>query len=129
MTKRKIVLLALAACMVAILAVGGTLAYFTAEDTAVNVFTVGNVAIDLEETFEQNSELAPGLKINKDAWVVNTGSKPAYVRVHIAIPFEMDDGDPSFNASHNFLHWNFPGASMVDGKWSFLPTNTTGTGY
>lgn len=129
MSKRKIVLLALAVCMVAILAVGGTLAYFTAEDDATNTFTVGNVAIDLEETFEQNSELAPGLKINKDAWVVNTGSKPAYVRVHIAIPFDMDDGDPSFNASHNFLHWNFPGASMVDGKWSFLPENSTGTGY
>ena len=32
MTKRKILLLAMSLCMVAILAVGGTLAYFTAEE-------------------------------------------------------------------------------------------------
>ena len=54
MTKRKILLLAMALCMVAILAVGGTLAYFTAEDSADNVFTMGYVDIELEETFEQS---------------------------------------------------------------------------
>ena len=94
MTKRKILLLAMSLCMVAILAVGGTLAYFTAEDSADNVFTMGYVDIELEETFEQFSDLVPGLDINKDVYVKNTGSNPAYVRVHIAIPEIMDDGDP-----------------------------------
>lgn len=129
MNKRKIMALALSLCMVAILAVGGTLAYFTSEDSAENVFTMGNVEINLEETFEQNSELAPGLDINKDVWVENTGSKPAYVRVHIAIPADMDDGDPAFNASKNFLHFNFEAASVADGEWSWIPEYTTGTGY
>lgn len=129
MSKRKIMSLALAVCMVAILAVGGTLAYFTAEDEAENVFTLGNVNIELEEEFEQYSQLVPGLDINKDVWVKNTGSMPAYVRVHIALPAEMDDGDPTYDASKNFLHFNFETASVADGEWSWIPQMTTGTGY
>ena len=129
MTKRKILLLAMTLCMVAILAVGGTLAYFTAEDSADNVFTMGYVDIELEETFEQFSDLVPGLDINKDVYVKNTGSNPAYVRVHIAIPEIMDDGDPSFNATKNFLHFNFTKESVVDGQWSWLPEYSTGVGY
>jgi predicted ribosomally synthesized peptide with SipW-like signal peptide len=49
MTKRKILLLAMSLCMVAILAVGGTLAYFTDTDNADNVFTIGHVNIALNE--------------------------------------------------------------------------------
>ena len=49
MSKRKILALASAVCMVAILAIGGTLAYFTATDTEENTFTVGGVQIDLIE--------------------------------------------------------------------------------
>ena len=129
MTKRKIMLLAMAVCMVAILAVGGTLAYFTAEDSADNVFTMGYVDIELEETFEQFSDLVPGLDSNKDVYVKNTGSNPAYVRVHIAIPANMDDGNPEFNATNNFLHFNFTNESVADGQWSWLPEYSTGVGY
>ena len=49
MSKRKILALASAVCMVAILAIGGTLAYVTATDTEENTFTVGGVQIDLIE--------------------------------------------------------------------------------
>lgn len=129
MSKRKILILAMSLCMVAILAVGGTLAYFTAEDTAVNVFTMGNVDIELVEDYEQGTELAPGLKINKDVSVKNTGSKPAYVRLHLAFRKDMDDGDPSYAAVNNFLHWNWPSASTADGLWSVLPNYSTGNGY
>lgn len=128
MTKRKLLLVAMALSMVAILAVGGTLAYFTAEDEATNVFTMGYVDIDLQEDYEE-SDLVPGLDINKDVWVVNTGDNDTYVRVHIAIPAAMDDGNPSFNATKNFLHWNFPMDSMAAGKWSFVPVMTDEVGY
>lgn len=56
MSKRKILTLALSLCMVAILAVGGTLAYFTDADQADNVFTVGNVKIDLIEQQRKENE-------------------------------------------------------------------------
>lgn len=45
MNKRKIMTLALTVCMVAILAIGGSLAYLTDTDAAKNVMTVGNVKI------------------------------------------------------------------------------------
>lgn len=120
MTKRKIMLLALSLCMVGILAVGGTLAYFTSEDNADNVFTIGYVDIDLEEKFdEENADLVPGLDIEKQVWVSNTGSNDAYVRVHIAIPSELDDGNPTFAAVNNFVHFNFTSDSVADGQWSW----------
>lgn len=46
MSKRKILVLALTIAMAAILAIGGTLAYFTDMDADINVFTVGNVKIE-----------------------------------------------------------------------------------
>ena len=72
MNKRKIVLLASALMMVAVLAVGGTLAYFTDTDSAVNVFTVGNVNIRQDEwqrdettgaieEFEDNKNVFPAV--------------------------------------------------------------------
>ena len=123
----------LALCLVVVLAItavtGATLAYFTDTDAAENVFTMGNVEIDLKETYTQKSTLVPGLKINKDVWVENVGTEEAYVRVHMAFPADMDDGDPAFNASKNFLHWNFESAAYADGEWSFLPEYATGNGY
>ena len=49
MNKRKIVLLASALMMVAVLTVGGTLAYFTDTDQVTNTFTMGKVDILLDE--------------------------------------------------------------------------------
>ncbi len=89
MSKRKIVLLALAVCMVAILAVGGTLAYFTAEDDATNTFTVGNVKIDLTEPnwntsgSEDALEVYPTEPLAKDPTVTNTGANPCFVRISV----------------------------------------------
>lgn len=125
MNKRKILMLAMSLCMVAILAVGGTLAYFQDTDSATNVFTVGNVSIRLEEVFDQNSKLFPGVDVEKDVKVTNIGSEDAYVRVHIAIPAILDSGDedkPEFAAYNNTLHWNFTKDSIAEGQWSWNKT-------
>ncbi len=50
MTKKKILVLALTIAMVAILAVGGSLAYLTDTKSATNTFTIGNVKIELLES-------------------------------------------------------------------------------
>ena len=47
--KKKILAITLCVAMLAIAIVGGTLAYFTDNDTVVNTFTAGNVEIDLTE--------------------------------------------------------------------------------
>lgn len=127
MSKRKILILATTLCMVAILAVGGTLAYFTDTDAAENVFTVGNINIDLIEQFPKN-ELMPGLDVKKDVRVKNTGDNPAYVRVHIAIPELLDSGSPEFAAYKNTLHFNFDSESTAEGQWSWN-ANKDGANY
>lgn len=45
--KKKIMAVCLTVCLAAVAVIGGTLAYFTDKDEAENVFTVGNVNIDL----------------------------------------------------------------------------------
>lgn len=127
--KKKIVAICLVACLAVMAIAGASLAYFTAEDTADNVFTMKGIKVELNEEFEQGSELLPGLDINKDVFVKNTGSSDAYVRVHIAIPAALDDGDPSFAAYNNFLHFNFTNESVEAGQWSWIPEYTDGVGY
>ncbi len=88
MSKRKILLVALSLCLVAVLA-GTTLAYLTAKDSATNTFTVGNVAIDLTEPqwdaagSQDAPEVYPGEALAKDPTVTNTGKNPCFVRVEV----------------------------------------------
>ena len=134
MSKRKILSLALTLCMVAILAVGGTLAYFTDTEAKTNVFTVGNVNITLNEIFTPDTDtdndgvadaakLFPGVDVTKEVTVTNDkNSEQAYVRVHLAFPAILDSGSedqPEYASYNNTLHWNFLKASYEDGKWNY----------
>lgn len=89
MNKRKILLLIAMLSMAAILGVGGTLAYFTDDDAAKNVFTVGNVIIDLTEPNwdaaygEEFPSVYPGQALVKDPTVTNIGKNPCFVRVKV----------------------------------------------
>lgn len=111
MSKRKILTLAMALSMIAILAVGATLAYFTDTDTKTNTFTIGDVDITLEENFPE-TELHPGEEnaLDKVVTVKNVGSEDAYMWIELWIPAELDViGD----ASQNSLHFN-PFDTYVD---------------
>jgi len=103
----------LALCIVAIIAVtaiaGASLAYLTDRDSAENVFTFGNVEIQLNETFKDN-KLIPGKDLTKEASVTNTGINDAWVWVTVAIPVELDTPD---DASKNILHMNVPGRNWL----------------
>ena len=98
--KKKLVLLSTAVILVAMMVVGGTLAYFTADDAATNVFTIGDVEIDLTEPLweanlngeEMLENIYPGMPITKDPMVTNIGSNPAFVRVKVEIPTFSPDG-------------------------------------
>jgi predicted ribosomally synthesized peptide with SipW-like signal peptide len=90
--KKKILVLALTLSLVAITALGATLAYFTATDEATNTFTVGNVKIDLTEPnwestgIEDAASVYPGEALAKDPTVTNTGANPCLVRVKVEMP-------------------------------------------
>ena len=115
MNKRKTLALALTLCMVAILAIGGSLAYFTDTDEETNTFTLGNVKIDLKETFDkENAVLRPGSqttnKIEKKVWIKNDGTESAYVWYEWYIPTALDSIDGS-TGTNNVLHVNSNGNS------------------
>ena len=124
--KKRIVALALVVLMLTVAVIGGTMAYFTDNDEATNVFTTGNVDIDLDENFDaDNATLMPGIDITKEVDVKNLGTEDAFVRVHIAIPSMLDSGsedEPQFAAYNNTLHFNFSKESYAAGKWSWNKT-------
>lgn len=135
--KKKIIALCLVVALALTAIVSGSLAYFTDKDAADNVFTTGNVKIELKEEFEQNSKLLPATGsaqqgtlengVDKKITVKNTGSEDAFVRVHIAIPSILDDGAETFDAGKNVLHFNYDPNSIGAGKWDW--SKTTGTPY
>lgn len=109
MSKRKILVLATALCMVAILAVGGTLAYFTDSDYDKNVMIVGNLDIDQVEDWDEAGILAPGdVAIKKNVHVENNGTVPAYVRVLIAFEDTRDVSSGVHVVSGQNEHLTFP---------------------
>lgn len=104
--KKKVLVAALAIALVAIM-VGGSLAYFTADDEVTNTFTIGSVEIDLwENGVEAGETMEMGQLIPvvgedptkesdnyqlKAVQVKNTGLNPAYVEVFVAVPKVLDD--------------------------------------
>ena len=107
MNMKKIAVLALSLCMIAAIAVTGTIAYFTDTKTQTNVFTVGNVKIAIDEIFPED-ELMPGSatenNLQKEVYVVNEGANDAYMWIEVLIPAELDTVE---NASLNDLHFNY----------------------
>ena len=97
---RKVLLLACSAVLLVCLSVGATLAYLTSNDTVVNTFTVGKVAITLDETDVKldgtkdtdarvkanDYKLMPGHTYIKDPTVtVAAGSENSYIRLLVTI--------------------------------------------
>ena len=111
MNKRKLMLVAVALCMVAILGFGGTLAYLTDTDQEKNIFTVGNVDIDVVETFTQEeggTKLYPGSQnaVQKEVRIkLEEGSEDSYVWYEYLIPAVLDSTDGS-TGTNNIVHVN-----------------------
>ena len=96
---RKILLMAACAVLLVCISVGATVAYLTSTDSVTNTFTVGKVAITLDEAkvntdgslvegaarVKENSyKLLPGHTYNKDPMVtVLNGSEPAYIKMTV----------------------------------------------
>lgn len=128
MKKKSILMAAIAVMLVAVLVVGGTLAYFTDTKSATNTFTMGNVKIDLDEQqkgenglvpFEQNKQLVPGKSndgnaVSKIVTVKNTGANDAWVWVELKIPAYLVSNEYPTNESKNALHWNSYGCFNVE---------------
>lgn len=142
MNKKQITALATCVATVAVAVVGGTLAYFTDSDSAVNKFTTSTDGVKIQlieqqrgenglEEFEQEKKLYPivgsaqGVKdeyglttaenyVDKIVTVKNL-EEDAYVRVYIAIPAALvSDG----SASEDVLHWNWGNKFCPNGDYA-----------
>ncbi|MBO5355235.1 MAG: hypothetical protein J6B09_04120 [Clostridia bacterium] len=126
--KLHIVAIVLVLSVAMIAAAGGTLAYFTDDREITNVFTAGNVYIDLTEAAVKDDGtgnliedpdqprvhgvaldsvekaehnygmLYPGKVIHKDPTIQNTGDDPAYIAAKIIIT----DGNGDINKLYGF---------------------------
>lgn len=102
--KRRLLLIGVVVCAIAILA-AGTLAYFIDIETAYNVITTGMIDMELKETTidEHGNEVPwpeegvsgamPGSEVAKKVWIENVGTESMYVRVKVTkkiTPSELD---------------------------------------
>ena len=91
--KRKLLAGALIAVCLSIAAYG-TVAYFTAEDTAQNTITAGNIEIDLLDSVPSGDEVSvmPGTESFKTVQVENIGDHPAYIRIRLDKSITLAEG-------------------------------------
>lgn len=84
--------LVIAMAMVAIVGIAGTSAYFTASDEVTNTWTVGKVAVELQETEydkhkdEETKDVTPNSELHKDPKAANTGNNDAFIFMKVRIP-------------------------------------------
>ncbi len=99
--------------VLALTAVGGTLAYFTDKDEKTNTFTSGKVDITLQEDFGDNNpetpeKLMPGSQnsVKKEVTIkLEEGSEESYVWYEYLIPADLDSIDGS-TGTNNVVHVN-----------------------
>lgn len=134
--KKKLLLLAAVIACVAI-AVTGTLAYFSADDTAHNVITTGGVNIKVVEQTRKDDDtlvdfpeegiqgVMPGTSVSKIVRVQNTGASEAWIRVKMdaslldeqgnELPLTMGDSEKPVIDFSVLTGWLDGG----DGYWYF----------
>ena len=101
MTKKRFVAILLCMTLVALAAIGATFAYLTDSKTVNNTFTMGDVAIKLDETDIKNPtgdrvtsneyNVYPGAVVTKDPIVHNTGKNAAYIHATINVENWMNN--------------------------------------
>lgn len=124
--KRKILILSVLAILLAILA-ANTLAYFTADTTAHNVITTGNVDIALNEwaneerteRFEKQIDVLPGTEVTKIVEVENVGTGTAWVRVQVVLDVYAEGGKEQLPPDPVTLDFNETDWKYFDGYYYY----------
>ena len=140
MKARKILVSLAALALVAAISIGGTIAYLTSNDEVVNTFTVGNVAIKLDEA-EANADgslvagaarvkansykLLPGHTYNKDPMVtVLSGSETSYIKMTVTFS-KANELDAIFAPTGAELTSIFNGYDAANWTYKGNTKNTT----
>lgn len=97
--KKRIVLIALMVCCAALIATG-TMAYFTAEETAFNVISMGVLKMELHEETTGGEPwpdggiegVMPGMDIDKKVYIENVGGVDFWARISVEQVIEAAEG-------------------------------------
>lgn len=112
MKKRSIRIL-LSILLVAVVTVGGTLAYMVATDNPlINTFALADVHTEIDEP-------TSGTRGQKEPKVENTGKSPVYVRARAVI----SGGDADVLESNEWITFTYNTTNWVDGKDGFYYYN------
>lgn len=122
MLKRKKKTILLCIVMVIVLLIGGLAAYFTDSETKTNVFTVGNVDIEITEPHWNGDYegILPNEHVPKDPQITNTGNNPAYIFATVTVPltlshFYNDDGTKMAYGYYDMFSFNLnDGWEVID---------------
>lgn len=141
MKKRSILITAISLVLVAALSIGGTMAYFTATSGPKNnVFTVGNISIELNEPAwdapggsDIATNMAPGTIAKKNPSIKNTSlTNPCYARFLITGLIVDDEGILAGTGGYsidglNPTDWAFEasGSNVYAYYKHILPANTS----
>lgn len=123
--KKQLALIAILTICFAIVA-SGTMAYFTAEETAYNVITMGRLGMELVEEpsdgkpwpAEGISGIVPGIIIDKKPYIVNKGSVDFYTRASVSIKVTASNGN-SLSAEYIQLDINTTDWTEKDGYYYY----------
>lgn len=136
--KKKILAVSLVVSLVALAALGATLAYFTDTSTVANTFTLGNIKIALTETVANDGEqtqvideedggfeytsVVPGDVLTKEPVIKNTGDNDAYVFMKLTLSDASGLAEllPDL-ATQNVINFS-------DANWNFISNTVDGSG-
>ena len=148
-TKRTLATLT-ACAMLGAVAVGGTLAYLTDNETATNTFTIGEVTADLLEPAWPDQDgtvdtddvtlIVPNQQIAKDPQIKNTGENDIVAFLKVTVPVAevslvADNGAVTAKAAQEIFYMKHADDDIVahannfDSNWIELESHETGADY
>ena len=144
-TTKKRTKVVLSVFLVVAILIAGAYAFLSATDSKTNVFTVGNVDIELHEIFngrdygkgedpgaigDKIENIVPGQSIEKAPYVVNTGKNPAYTFIAVGIPTDTSanvyNGQGTYTAKTELdikvkayaIQQQYNGATDAESTWT-----------
>ncbi len=132
--KAKILIVTVTVMLVIACSVGSTLAWLTDKtETLKNVFTAGDISIELKESDDLDLKMVPGKAITKNPYVtVKKGSEECWLFVKIDksdnfdsfLSFEVAGGWTKLDGTDNIYYRNVDAATTSDLRYQIIKNNT-----
>lgn len=96
-----------------------------ADGTALEAFENDKVLMPIVGSAQGEQKTVGGVKlptaknyVDKIMTIKNTGKSDAYVRIFVAVPTALQNGQTPNAPRYDVLHWNFNGDSCAEGQWT-----------